>query len=440
MKTTFVFFLFSLFLIQLPLSAQDQTPQLSTEGTLLIPSKISYQGVLTDNAGVPQNGTFTMAFGLYTTPTGGSALWSETQNTVQVTNGIFNVLLGSSTPINLPFDVTYYLGVSVQGTDLLPRIELASSAYSFNSTRPWTQSGSNIYYNSGAVLIGTTSGGNIKLRIATGTDNQGVNIINNSSGQLALRINNSAGAARALFIENASADGAVLITNSSNATNAVSIDNTGTGNALRVTNSNGSRGLYVVNSGGGEAARFAGTSANVVIEGNLDVGGTLSKGGGTFMIDHPLDPENMILRHSFVESPDMMNIYNGNVTTDPEGLAEIQLPHYFDALNKDFRYQLTVIGQFAQAIVIKEIENNRFTIRTDKQNVKVSWQVTGIRKDKWAEKNRIVVEERKSPDSQGFYIHPEAYGQPHTLSTEWAKRPMLMKLNEAAAHKEPEKE
>ena len=60
--------------------------------------------------------------------------------------------------------------------------------------------------------------------------------------------------------------------------------------------------------------------------GRVNVTGTLSKGGGSFKIDHPLDPENKYLYHSFVESPDMMNIYNGNVATDDEGYATVELP------------------------------------------------------------------------------------------------------------------
>jgi hypothetical protein len=165
-----------------------------------------------------------------------------------------------------------------------------------------------------------------------------------------------------------------------------------------------------------------GTDYAVYAYGDMGCSGTLSKGGGSFVIDHPLDPENRILRHSFVESPDMMNVYNGNVITDANGEAQVDLPDYFDALNQDFRYQLTVLGQFAQAIVAEEIRDNRFVIKTDKPNVKVSWQVTGIRKDPWAEKNRIVVEERKSPDTQGFYIHPEAYGQAENRSIDLAKQ------------------
>ena len=145
--------------------------------------------------------------------------------------------------------------------------------------------------------------------------------------------------------------------------------------------------------------------------GNVIVGGNLSKSGGSFKIDHPLDPENKYLYHSFVESPDMMNIYNGNVITDGSGTAVVTMPDWFDALNRDFRYQLTVIGQqFAQAIVASEISNRSFTIRTDKPNIKVSWMVTGIRQDAWANAHRIPVEEEKSEKDKGQYLHPELFG------------------------------
>jgi hypothetical protein len=144
--------------------------------------------------------------------------------------------------------------------------------------------------------------------------------------------------------------------------------------------------------------------------GDVDVEGNLSKSGGSFKIDHPLDPGNKYLYHSFVESPDMKNIYDGNITTDGSGLATVTLPEWFEALNSDFRYQLTVIGQFAHAIVASEMNNNAFVIRTDKPNVKVSWQVTGIRQDAWAKAHRIPVEVEKLQADQGHYLHPELFG------------------------------
>jgi hypothetical protein len=153
-------------------------------------------------------------------------------------------------------------------------------------------------------------------------------------------------------------------------------------------------------------------ASTVVIDGNLSVKGTLSKNAGSFQIDHPLDPANKYLYHSFVESPDMMNVYNGNVSTNRNGLATVILPDYFEALNRDFRYQLTVIGQFAEAIVARKIGHNRFVIRTSKPNVEVSWQVTGVRHDAYANAHPIQVEVEKPPQEQGRYLHPELFGAP----------------------------
>jgi hypothetical protein len=161
--------------------------------------------------------------------------------------------------------------------------------------------------------------------------------------------------------------------------------------------------------------------------GNVTVSGTLSKGGGSFEIDHPLDPENMVLRHSFVESPDMMNVYNGNVSLDDKGEAWIDLPEWFEALNTDYRYQLTAIGGPAPNLhVAQEVHNNRFQIAGGEAGMRISWQVTGIRHDPWAEANRIVVEEYKATDTRGFYLYPELYGRPAHQSMEWALRPEYM--------------
>ena len=116
----------------------------------------------------------------------------------------------------------------------------------------------------------------------------------------------------------------------------------------------------------------------------------------------------------------MKNIYDGTVITDGSGVANVEMPEYFDALNRDFRYQLTVIGEFAQAIVGEEINNNQFSIMTDKPNVKVSWQVTGIRQDAYANANRIQVEEDKKPEERGKYLHPVAFGKPHEMSVNYS--------------------
>jgi hypothetical protein len=145
-------------------------------------------------------------------------------------------------------------------------------------------------------------------------------------------------------------------------------------------------------------------------KGDVEATGFSSVGSGGFKIDHPLDPENQYLIHSDVNSPDMMNIYNGNVTTDADGSAAVTLPDYFESLNTDFKYQLTVIGSFAQAIIAEEIKSNLFVIKTDKPFVKVSWMVTGIRKDAFANSNRIQNEISKRDIEKGLYMHPTAFG------------------------------
>jgi hypothetical protein len=148
-----------------------------------------------------------------------------------------------------------------------------------------------------------------------------------------------------------------------------------------------------------------------LFSGDVYVSGSLAKAGGSFVIDHPTDAANKYLYHSFVESPDMMNVYNGNIVTDASGAATVTLPEWFEALNRDFRYQLTAIGQPAQAWVASKIINNSFTIKTDKGNVEVSWQVTGIRQDAWANAHRIPLEVEKAPGDQGRYLHPELFGR-----------------------------
>ncbi len=175
---------------------------------------------------------------------------------------------------------------------------------------------------------------------------------------------------------------------------------------------------------------YAGSATNNYagyFSGNVNVTGTLSKGGGSFKIDHPLDPENKYLQHSFVESPDMMNIYNGNAALDSRGEAEIELPKWFEELNRDFRYQLTAIGAPGPNLyVAEEVRGNRFRIAGGEPGMKVSWQVTGIRKDRWAEANRIQVEVEKRPEERGKYLHPDVYGQPIDQSVDYESlKPIL---------------
>jgi hypothetical protein len=170
-------------------------------------------------------------------------------------------------------------------------------------------------------------------------------------------------------------------------------------------------------------------------DGDAKVTGTLTKGGGSFQIDHPLDPENKYLYHSFVESPDMMNVYNGNVVLDASGEAVVQLPDYFEALNRDFRYQLTAIGAPGPNLYIAEkIAGNQFTIAGGEPGAEVSWQVTGIRHDKFAEANRIQVEVDKPADELGKYIHPQAYGLGEEYDIHYEQNKRMEEKRQATGH------
>ncbi|HEY6339773.1 MAG TPA: DNRLRE domain-containing protein [Candidatus Sulfotelmatobacter sp.] len=161
--------------------------------------------------------------------------------------------------------------------------------------------------------------------------------------------------------------------------------------------------------------------------GDINVTGAIFAHTKDFKIDHPLDPANKYLYHASVESSEMMNIYTGNVTTDAQGEAMVQLPDWFEVLNTDFRYQVTVIGQFAQAIVAREISDHAFTIRTNIPNVKVSWQVTGVRQDAYAKAHPLVVEKEKEDRLKGFYLDPELYGATEEKGIEWARHPEIMR-------------
>ena len=99
-----------------------------------VPDRMSYQGLLTGSEGTPvEDGMYEMHFKLYNETDPSTELWSETQ-TISVVDGIFNAILGTETPIELPFDEQYYLGIAVgDGSELSPRIALTSSAYSFRA-------------------------------------------------------------------------------------------------------------------------------------------------------------------------------------------------------------------------------------------------------------------------------------------------------------------
>jgi hypothetical protein len=145
--------------------------------------------------------------------------------------------------------------------------------------------------------------------------------------------------------------------------------------------------------------------------------GTLAASGTkSFQMDHPINPETHYLNHFCAEGPEPYNVYRGNVVTDARGYATITLPAYFESINRDPTYHLTIVNgageDFVQVRVVREIKNNQFTIRTSAPHVKVSWEVKAIRNDRWIQQYGFQTVQEKEDEIKGKYQHPELYGQP----------------------------
>jgi len=457
-----------------------------------IPHIISYQGVLTDNAGNPKpDGDYNFTFSLYKTGTGGDAIWSESK-TLNVSKGLFSTSLGSQTPFadTVKFDNPYWLGIKV-GTDpeLSPRIALTSSGYSLSSGTALDVADGKVVKSlnnlkdavtlegSGGTTI-NTNGSTITISSSGtgGTGIQGVQNTNNTldvidpngpTATLNLKVpltltqsttnptflSYNTGTNGGPGIQGISPSGAGVIGESSIWVGTYGETNTFRGVWGKATGTDGigvygesslGTGVRGINSeygafgelGRGYIGVYGSENNNInnwagVFDGWVNVNGTLLadalsvSGDKEFKIDHPLDPANEYLIHSCVESSERMNIYNGNITTDGNGLANVELPTYFEALNIEYRYQLTIIGQQAQSWIENEISNNHFTIKTDKPNVKVSWQVTGVRNDQYAKTHPFVVEQEKEEKDKGKYLRPELFGQPEEMGINYVKRPEI---------------
>jgi hypothetical protein len=164
----------------------------------------------------------------------------------------------------------------------------------------------------------------------------------------------------------------------------------------------GAQGIIVITYGEGKTT----LTSNVTVTATTSVIGAISKGSGSFVIDHPLDPKNKLLYHSFFESPDAKNWYDGITELDKDGKATIELPSYFLALNKDFRYLGTPLGEPMPNLHLSVEVRKRFLglwgtpmfkIAGGEPNGRVSWQVTGIRHDPYILARPIVPEVEKGP-------------------------------------------
>lgn len=436
------------------------------------PGQISYQGFLVDANGIalatnaPKN--YDIVFRIYNAPLGNPApLWGELQ-TVTVDRGYFSVLLGQGSAVpgapstnDLssifvgPDASDRYIGVTVKGlasgtdVEIQPRMQLLSSPYSMlagtanNAVKLGGYDWSSVFTDTGNPSTGTIPASKIAAnsigagQLANGA--VGATQIANGAVGSAQIANGAVGAAQ---IAAGSINGSLIslpLTLSGSFGHYFIILGGQPAGVLTLNNSYVSSSPFFADYGlsvEGEAAVYANSHAGYTayladssyageFYGNVYVSGTLSKTAGSFKIDHPLDPANKYLSHSFVESPDMKNIYDGVATLDANGEAVVNLPAWFEALNKDFRYQLTSIGAPGPNLYIaEEVSGNHFKIAGGVRNGKVSWQVTGIRHDAYANAHRIPVEEEKPANLRGTYISPAEQHQPVEKSERLALHPV----------------
>ena len=145
--------------------------------------------------------------------------------------------------------------------------------------------------------------------------------------------------------------------------------------------------------------------------GNVEVVGTVTGAGPAAVMDNPKDPTGSYLYQSAIVGGERVTFYNGNVKVGKGKEATVKLPSYFEDINGDPRYQLTVVGKQAQAWIKSGVKGNSFVIATDTEDVDVSWQVSGVRIDAWATAKPFKQTAPKTGKAKGKYLHPEAHGK-----------------------------
>jgi hypothetical protein len=533
-----------------------------------IPQVIGYQGKITDNSGNPvANGSYGMRFRIYTAQSGGTLLWDSGTHATTVSAGVFNVMLGESPhpPLTLTFDQDYWLLVTFDGEDQLPRKRLGSVGYAYMASGlvPGTQvigSVSNASIPAAAILGGNTAGGFLPCGLwgtsitgagvygtAEATSDWNFGVYGRSYSSQGDGIHGTAsattGAAYGGFFESASTSGRGVyaqatassgltyglygrslsaigrgvygVADASTGTNygvvgqtespsgmgVYGLANASQGTAYAVhgvthadsgcgvhgvadatwslaypygvygvsnshpysigvcgetTTSTGvTSGVYgsSVSTQGkgvfGEAFGTSGTNYGVYgqtwsasgfggyFAGDVHVGGDITKNNCYFLIDHPLDPENMLLRHSCVESPENLLIYRGTATLDSNGETRVELPTYFEALAAESEASVHVTSRGRPFPTGYDWNSDHTSLIVyGEPNREISWMVLADRDDPVTRQHPRAVEEEKGPNNKycdrGKLLSPTAYGYPKSMARDYEQRQESLRRLRAA--------
>jgi hypothetical protein len=186
-------------------------------------------------------------------------------------------------------------------------------------------------------------------------------------------------------------------------------------------------GVYGLSTSGHGVHGQSGTGDAGYFDGDVTVIGTLSKGSGSFVIDHPLDPENRLLRHNFVESPENLLIYRGKAQLDASGEVVVEMPDYFEVLTREDEATIHLTSVGRPFLTGYEWNSNRAGFRVfGEPNRKVAWMVMADRDDPVIHQLARPVEEDKGPDNKlcdrGELLYPEAYGYPESMGKDYKEQ------------------
>ncbi len=539
-------------------------------GTALaeIPRVMGYQGRVTDNGGNPvADGSYNMRFRIYTAQSGGTLLWDSGTHSTTTSGGVFNVMLGEAPhpALALAFDQDYWLLVTFDGEDQLPRKRLGSVGYAYMASGlvPGTQvigSITNATIPAAAVMGGNTAGGFLPCGL-WGSSISGAGVYGTAEGSTQWNFgaygrsystqgdgvhgtaSATTGAAYGGFFESASTSGRGLYaqatatsgttyglygrsssttgrgvygvadattgtnygvvgqTESASGTGVYGLANGSQGTAHAVhgvshadsgcgvygvadatwslaypygvygvskshpysvgvcgetTTSTGvTSGVYgsTVSTQGrgvlGEALGTSGTNYGVYgqtwsasgfggyFAGDVHVSGDITKNNCYFLIDHPLDPENMLLRHSCVESPENLLIYRGTARLGSSGETLVELPTYFEALAAEGEASVHVTPRGRPFLTGYDWNPGHTSLTIcGEPNCEVSWMVLADRDDPVTRERPHPVEEEKGPNSKycdrGKLLRPTAYGYPESMGRDHEQRQETLRRLQAA--------